>query len=135
MHVQAMFSSHPQVKGQANDALIRATELCFDCAQSCAACADACLGEPALDELRQCIRLNLDCADICVATGMLGTRHTGADENITVQILAACADACRTCGNECARHADRHEHCRICAEVCRTCEHACRGATQAVRMH
>ncbi|MEU7921763.1 four-helix bundle copper-binding protein [Micromonospora zamorensis] len=25
-----------------------------------------------------------------------------------------------------ARHADMHEHCRICADACRACERACR---------
>jgi hypothetical protein len=25
-----------------------------------------------------------------------------------------------TCAEECDRHADRHEHCRICAAACRT---------------
>lgn len=135
MHVQAMSSSHPRVHGQVNDALIRATELCFDCAQACTACADACLGEEMLAELRQCIRLNLDCADICVATGMLGTRHTGSDDKVIELMLSACAEACRSCGDECARHAGRHDHCRICADVCRSCERACLDATQSVRVH
>lgn len=69
MHAEQIISTHPQVRGSTNDALIQCIEECFDCAQVCTVCADACLGEKMLEELRQCIRLNLDCADICTATG------------------------------------------------------------------
>lgn len=43
MHVQEMISTHPQVRGQTNDALIRCIEECYSCAQTCTSCADACL--------------------------------------------------------------------------------------------
>jgi hypothetical protein len=135
MHVEAMLSSHPRIQGRTDAALIEFTELCFDCAQACAACADACLGEEMINDLRQCIRMNLDCADLCIATGMVGTRHTGSDEKVLQLMLAACAEACQACGEECARHADRHEHCRICADVCRSCERACRAAMQSLSVH
>jgi hypothetical protein len=75
--------------------------------------------------LRQCIRLNLDCADICNITGRIATRRTGSDEEMIRRMLDACAAACRVCGEECQRHADKHEHCRICAESCRSCMEAC----------
>jgi hypothetical protein len=77
-------------------------------------------------ELRRCIRSDLDCADVCEATGRVLSRHTGYDANLTRAVLETCATACRTCGDECEQHAAMHEHCRICAEVCRRCEHACR---------
>ncbi len=28
-------------------------------------------------------------------------------------------------GDECEKHAQMHEHCRVCAEACRRCESAC----------
>nr|WP_225804011.1 hypothetical protein [Streptomyces sp. NK15101] len=31
----------------------------------------------------------------------------------------------KACGDECASHADMHEHCRLCAEACRAREAAC----------
>jgi hypothetical protein len=76
-------------------------------------------------ELIKCIRTNLDCADICAGTARVLSRHTGYDANISRAMLEACAAACKACGDECARHADIHEHCRICAEACRACEQAC----------
>ena len=42
------------------------------------------------------------------------------------ETLEACAIACGACADECAKHADMHQHCRICADVCRRCEEACR---------
>ncbi len=90
------------------------------------ACADACLSEDLVAELTKCIRSSADCADQCDATGPLLSRHTGYDANLTRAALEACAAACKTCGDECERHAGMHEHCRVCAEACRRCETACR---------
>lgn len=128
MQAQAMISTHPDVRGKTNDALIRCIEACYSCARVCTSCADACLAEEMIAELRQCIRLNLDCADVCAATGSVATRRTGGNEEVIRPMLEACAQACRRCGDECEKHAGRHEHCRICAEECRRCERACRGA-------
>jgi hypothetical protein len=132
MHAQQMIRTHPHVRGNANDALIRCVEACYYCAQSCTACADACLGEQGVGELTQCIRMNLDCADVCLATGALSTRRTGSNERLIARMLESCEEACRLCAEECEKHAGMHEHCRICAEACRRCETACREARQTV---
>jgi hypothetical protein len=132
MHAQEIISTHPRVRGNTNAALIRCIEACYDCAQACTACADACLGEEMVKELTQCIRLNLDCADVCTASGRLASRRTGSDEIILKSMLDACAQACQLCGQECARHASQHQHCRICAEACQQCEQSCREASQTI---
>jgi len=132
MHAHEMIATHPQVDGPADDALVACIEACFDCAQACASCADACLGEPNVADLTQCIRLNLDCSDVCAATGLLASRRTGSNAPVLRRLLDACAEACRLCGDECARHADRMEHCRVCADACRRCEADCRDAGQAI---
>jgi hypothetical protein len=107
-------------------ALIACIDACVECAQACTACADACLSENMVADLTTCIRTNLDCADVCDATGRVLSRRTGYDANLTRAVLEACAAACKRCGDECGSHAEMHEHCRICAEVCRRCEQACR---------
>src|SRR5690625_2930701 len=127
MNVQEMLNTHP-AKGEIPAALIRCIEECYACAQSCTACADACLAEEMVADLRQCIHLNLDCADICIAAGAIASRRTGSDRRTLRAVLEACATACHGCAEECARHADRHEHCRICAEQCRACADACEKA-------
>ncbi len=132
MNSEQMISTHPDVRGNYSAALVRCIDECFACAQACIACADACLAEPMVDQLRQCIRLDLDCADLCDTTGALASRRTGANEAVLHATLEVCALACARCAEECERHASKHEHCRICAQMCRSCEDACRVAVRAV---
>jgi hypothetical protein len=132
MHVREMISTHPHVRGSTADALLKCIEECYACAQTCTSCADACLGEDMVKHLTQCIRLNLDCADLCAATGAMASRRTGSNIEVLRTTIEACALACRICGEECAKHAEAHEHCRICADSCRSCEQACRDALSQV---
>ena len=132
MHVQEMIATHPHPEGSLNDALIRCIEECYDCAQVCTACADACLGEDDVGELSRCIRLDLDCADICAVTGQVASRRTDANQRLIKQLIETCMAACRLCADECEMHAEHHEHCRICAEECRRCEEACAVALSAL---
>ena len=133
MAARAMISTHPDVRGNVAEALVRCIDECFACAQTCIACADACLAEKSVDSLKQCIRLNLDCADVCNATGALASRRTGSNQEVLRQMIETCATACRICGDECEKHAGHHEHCRICAEACKRCEQACREAVKSVQ--
>ena len=112
--------------------LIRCIEECYSCAQTCTACADACLAERQVQMLTQCIRLNLDCAEVCNITGRIPPRGTGSDEGAIRRMLDVCATVCRMCGDECESHADRHAHCRICAEACRRCMEACQEAGRSM---
>ncbi|HSK39153.1 MAG TPA: four-helix bundle copper-binding protein [Arenibaculum sp.] len=132
MNAHAMIATHPDVKGNVNEALVRCIEECYACAQTCTSCADACLAEDMVQDLRQCIRLDLDCADVCAATGSLATRRTGSNEELLRSMLQTCEAACRACGAECDRHAGKHEHCRICAEACHRCEQACQLAITSI---
>jgi hypothetical protein len=64
MHARNMISTQPDVKGNMSEVLVRCVEECYACVQACTACADACLAEEMVQQLKQCIRLNLDCADV-----------------------------------------------------------------------
>ncbi|PZR52437.1 four-helix bundle copper-binding protein [Xylanimonas oleitrophica] len=125
MQTTAMLETYPAEINLDRRMLAAVIEAALECSQTCTACADACLSEDMIDQLRRCIRTNLDCADICDTTARVLSRHTGYDANITRAQLQACAQACRSCGDECEAHASMHEHCRICADVCRRCEAAC----------
>ncbi|MBN9464953.1 four-helix bundle copper-binding protein [Brevundimonas sp.] len=132
MHIASMIGTHPHVQGNTNDTLIRAIEEAYACAATCRLCADACLGEAMVADLTQCIRLNLDCADVCAATATVAGRRTGSNEPVIKWMLKVCAEACATCASECEQHSGMHEHCRICAEHCRRCERACREAAETI---
>jgi hypothetical protein len=106
------------------------------------ACAEAYLGEGELDELRNCIQMNLD----CFATGDLAIRRVlhkrnleirgpGFDERIMELMFETCAEACRCCGDECMRHTESHKDCVKCAQICRCCAQACLSAARAPKVH
>lgn len=132
MNVQEMMRAHPRAGSAISDPLAECIERCFSCAQTCTACADACLSEDMIDSLRRCIRLDLDCADICTMTGRVLSRRTESDEEVLVQLLEVCARICQTCAEECEGHAAQHLHCNICAAECRRCEESCRRAMQDI---
>lgn len=131
MLVAEMLEAHPR---GANPQLAELITELMSCSQACTSCADACLAEDQhLDALVRCIRLNLDCADVCAATARVLTRQTAFEPGVARSLLEACAEACRVCAEECERHAEMGmEHCRICAESCRRCEQACRDAIAMV---
>jgi hypothetical protein len=130
-HARQLLQTHPRTLGIALDPLAACIDACFDCAQSCTACADADLGEPDLETMIACIALCHNCSDICISTGRILTRQTEFVPQLVRAALQACLEACRLCGDECARHAEHYEHCRICEEVCRSCERACVDALAA----
>ena len=125
MKTTEMLETYPADINLDRQLIARVVDALVECSQACTACADACLSEEMVAQLRKCIRTNLDCADSCNTTARILSRHTGYDANITRAHLQACIAACRACGDECSGHAEMHEHCRICAEACRACEAAC----------
>jgi uncharacterized membrane protein len=127
-----MLETYPAEINLDREKLAAAIDELRACAETCTACADACLSEKSVAELTKCVRTDLDCADICDTTARVLTRHTGYDANITRALLEACATACMACGDECARHAEMHEHTRICADACRACEQACRDLLDTI---
>ena len=124
-HAREMLDTHPRASDVDAARLAEAIDAIADCAQTCTACADACLGEGQLDMLRRCIRFNLDCADACTTAVRVLSRRTEADAAVVRAVVEACAAACVVCGDECEQHAEMHEHCKICAESCRRCAAAC----------
>ena len=132
MKTTEMLETYPAEINLDRRLVARVVDALVECSQACTACADACLSEDMVAELRKCIRSNLDCADSCDTTARILSRHTAYDANITRTHLQACIAACRACGDECAAHAEMHEHCRVCAEACRACEAACTELLSAI---
>jgi len=130
---ERMLATYPREFTVDRDTLVAVIAAASDCAQACTQCADDCLSEASVAELVKCIRLDLDCADICATTVRVLSRQTEYDANVTRAQLQACITACRTCGDECEEHG-RHgmEHCALCAEQCRRCEQACRQLLEAI---
>lgn len=127
-----MLKTHPGDLGVDESLLADTLASLADCAQVCTACADACLAEEGVADLVRCIRTDLDCADVCTATLAVASRQTQRDHELVRALLEACATACDICSSECGKHAEMHEHCRVCSEVCRRCSLACRELAAAI---
>jgi hypothetical protein len=132
--VRAMFRSHPE-KPAHSEAMSRCIDACFSAVETCTACADACLSERDVSHLVPCIRLNLDCAAVCNATGNIMARSNKAGHRQLLEAqLANCTAFCRACAEECRRHGDMHRHCAVCAEACTACAEACTLMLSTMRM-
>ena len=127
-----MLEAHPAPAQVDRDLLARCIDECLACLQSCTACADADLAEEDVAEMRRCIRLCLDCADVCDATARLLSRQTDYVAETARAQVASCRELCAICARECERHADHHEHCRLCGEESRRCEQACSDVLEAI---
>ena len=132
-YARQMLDTYPRTPGVDAGVLAGTVDALSDCAQACAADVAADLSEQNVTEMVRCIRLCLDCTDICTATLGVLSRQAEYDASVTRPLLEACAAICRSCGDECERHAPMHAHCRVCAEACRRCEQACQALLDALR--
>ena len=123
MSLEKMIATHPHADHRFDPLAIAARHAGL-CALFCTSCADACLAEDM--DMRQCIRMCLDTADICTATSRIATRLTAYDATLRRRMLEVCIEACTLCAEECGRH--DHEHCRLCGTMCRECADNCRAA-------
>ena len=131
-YARQMLETYPRTLSVDAGVLAGTIDALSDCAQACTADVAADLGEHDVTEMVRCIRLCLDCADICTATLGVLSRQAEYDASVTRPLLEACAAICRSCGDECERHAPMHAHCRVCAAACRRCEQACRELLDAM---
>lgn len=130
--LEEILQMHPHPAGDNGDAAQLCISTCNECAQVCTVCADACLAEPDTQEMVDCIRLNLDCADVCRVTATLMTRPSHRDAPALRAQLEACCAIAKACAEECELHADMMDHCRVCAEACRACTDACEAMQSAI---
>jgi hypothetical protein len=131
--VREMIAAHPRPSEIDAEVLARCIDELLTCAQTCVACADALLAEDDLAPLRRCIRLCLDCSDVCGTTWRLLSRMTEFVPGTASSLLQSCVTECETCGTECQMHAAMGmEHCRVCAQACEACAAACRDLLSKV---
>lgn len=94
-------------------------EACNACAIACNNCFAACLKEADVKMMARCIAIDADCAAICqLAAGVMARDGVHAKA-----VCALCADICKSCGDECAKH--KVAHCQACAKACHACASAC----------
>jgi len=66
---------------------------------------------------QECVRLCLDCADVCALCVRLEARNS----EFARDMFALCTKVCEACAEECGKHAQNHETCKDCAVACTQC--------------
>ncbi|SHF78302.1 protein of unknown function [Salegentibacter echinorum] len=90
-----------------------------NCINHCNYCGDACLDEDNVKMMKDCIRLDKVCAEVCSSLSqILATSYS--DVNALVEY---CKKVCQECADECGKH--DHQHCKDCAQACKECVEAC----------
>lgn len=89
------------------------------CQAMCNYCFNACLHEEDVKMMKDCIKLDKECGEICG----LAISAVASDSSLCKEILQLCAKICRNCAEECGKH--HNQHCRDCAQACKECEEAC----------
>ena len=130
-YARQMLDTYPRAFNVDADLLAAAIDALSDCGQACNADNAADLSEPDVTEMVRCIRLCLDCVDVCTAAMGVLSRQAEYDASLTRPLLESCVAICKNCGDECERHAHM-PHCRVCAQACRRCEQACRDLLAAL---
>lgn len=130
--LQQMLNTHPLnaqdhlpvADGMTKTTLLATIESLRECAQLCTMCADSSLGADDVAALKDCVRLALDCADMCSAVAGTLARRTAADPNYARSAVELCRLSCSLCAQECEKHPGL-DACRVCAEACRRAEKVC----------
>ncbi|MED3971712.1 four-helix bundle copper-binding protein [Priestia megaterium] len=91
-----------------------------ECMTACNHCYNSCLKEENVVMMVECIRLDLECADICGYLEQALERGTP----FVPELAQVCAAICENFGNECKKH--DHDHCQKCADACLKCADECK---------
>jgi Cys-rich four helix bundle protein (predicted Tat secretion target) len=112
---------HPHHHGDGKyGALIGALAQCVSTSRDCIAHCMA-LFEKGDTETARCARLAYDVQAICGT--MMVLAHS--DSQHLAEYAKVTAAMCRDCNEECKKHADKHEICKLCADACVECAEHC----------
>lgn len=104
-------------------------EKIVECQAMCKYCFNACLEEENVAMMTRCIKLDVECAEICGLT----SSSISYEGDFSREILAICINACEMCAAECRRHDKLH--CIECAKACEECAKACREYQETYGKH
>ena len=126
-----MLDASPVAVQLGADEVAAAIDSCLTCLQACISCANSDLAEPDVEEMRTCVAIDQNCADVCDVTARVLSRPTYSDDFVVHRLLQACVRLCTTCAEECHKHAHHHRHCAICEKACLACVYACNKLLEA----
>lgn len=129
--VADMLDARPDERGVDHSALARAIDAMHEVVSATTTCADACLSEPDVADMTDCIRSCLDAADTATALIKVLSR-TGPTVQGTQALLSATAKMLSETSAVAAAHGEHDKHCRITAETTSRGQQALAGLEAAV---
>ena len=90
---------------------------CLECLTICEICTTDCINTSDTE----CALLCRDCADIC----SLCARFEARGSQFVYDLHDLCAEICKACAIECAKHAAHHNSFKECAIACKKCAAIC----------
>src|SRR5260370_7554865 len=112
-YARQMLETYPRDVNVDPGVLAATIDALNDCTQACAADADADLSEPNVAELVTCIRLCLECTDVCGATVGGDSRQAAYDATVVKPLLRPCVAPCKTSAHPSHRPPPTPEHSRL----------------------
>jgi hypothetical protein len=108
-----------------------------ECIEACSACEQACTmcaGSMMMGEnMAMCSGMCMNTADMTNTMMRSMMRPNGMHMESMMSMLQATTMMCNACAEECMKHADMSEDCRMCAETCRQCAMACQKMMDAMK--
>jgi hypothetical protein len=95
-------------------------DACADCIVACKDAATENLKEDDIEMMSRTIKLDHDCAAVCI----LNMQLMAANSELVGQICKLCMEVCNICAEACEEY-DYMVQCKICAEACRKCAIEC----------
>lgn len=125
--IREIYESHPYKMHEKyfSTNISKCVEKCFECSSSAWICADACLSEDNFAHLIDCVKLCFSCSQVCLSTAHIVTVQHNLTRLFVRQQISACLEICKACAEECEKHQDMHEHCKLSAKISRECENTC----------
>lgn len=95
-------------------------DACADCIVACKDAATVNLKEDDIEMMSRTIKLDHDCAAVCI----LAMQLMASNSELMSQICKLCLEVCNICAEACEEY-DYMVQCKICAEACRKCAIEC----------
>lgn len=105
-------------------------EACSAAEQATIMCADSMMG----DAMMMCRSMCMNMADMSNTMMRSMMRPAGMEQQSMMAMLTATMMMATACADECMKHADMSDECRMCAEVCRQCAMTCQKMMDSMSM-
>lgn len=105
-------------------------EACSATEQATTMCADSMMG----DAMMMCRSMCMNMADMSNTMMRSMMRPAGMEQSSMMAMLTATMMMATACADECMKHADMSDECRMCAEVCRQSAMTCQKMMDSMSM-